>query len=159
MVPPPAVAGGIGVLLLGLVVLYFAPTLLAIARGRGAAPATFSVNLLIGWTGVGWVAAWLLAVADHRLHIYVQGPTTPATVVPTWPVQHPSVTVAPDGRRWWDGSEWKDGSREAPRDALWAPDGTHWFTGSYWIPGIAPGTADDVSDRGSSADEPDWWRR
>src|SRR5450631_1142887 len=48
---------------------YFAPTLLAVARHRGAAPLTFSVNLLLGWTGVGWLVAWFVAVADRRVHI------------------------------------------------------------------------------------------
>jgi len=104
-------------------------------------------------------AAWLLALADHRLHIYLQGPTARAAVMPTWPVQQPTVTMVPDGRHWWDGSEWKDGSRVAPRDALWAPGGTHWFSGSQWIPNTAASTADHVRDPGGPADEPEWWRR
>ena len=36
-------------------ILYFAPTLVAVARHRGAAPLTFYFNLVLGWTGVGWV--------------------------------------------------------------------------------------------------------
>jgi Superinfection immunity protein len=68
---------------------YFAPTLVAVARHRGAAPLTFSFNLLLGWTGVGWVSAWFLALADRRLHIYVTSPGTMRAVVPP---EHPRAS-------------------------------------------------------------------
>jgi hypothetical protein len=138
--------------------LYFAPTLLALARRREAAPLTFSFNLLLGWTGVGWVVAWVLAFADRRLNIHVNSPTP---IYPQLPSS--SVTLAPDGRHWWDGSAWRDGWRVAPSGALRSPDGARWYTGTQWIPSDVP-----VAVRvpppgpsvglGDSLHEPQWWR-
>src|SRR5450631_1837794 len=104
--------------LMAAAAMYFAPTLLAVARRRGAAQLTFSFNLLLGWTGVGWVLAWFLALADRRLHIHVTSPATMPAVVP--PLR-PSITLAPDGRHWWDGYAWQDGWEVAPLGALWSP--------------------------------------
>ncbi len=41
-------------------VIYFFPTLLAMVR-KGATVVVFLVNLLTGWTLIGWLAALLLA--------------------------------------------------------------------------------------------------
>jgi len=143
-------------------ILYFAPTLVAIARHRGAAPLTFSFNLLLGWTGVGWVLAWFLALADRRLHIYVTSPGTTRAVVP--PEQPPSITLAPDGRHWCDGYAWRDGCAVAPLGALWSPDGAQWFTGARWVSvgaarGVPPASSEPVGDGATVADEPEWWGR
>jgi hypothetical protein len=137
----PTVAPGrelaLGFLAAGI--LYFAPTLVAVARHRGAAPLTFSFNLILGWTGVGWVLAWFLALVDRRLHIYVTSPGTMRAVVPT--EQPASIKLAPDGRHWWDGYAWRDGWAVAPRGTLWSPDGAQWFTGVRWVAVRAAGRA------------------
>jgi len=148
--------------LMAAAAMYFAPTLLAVARRRGAAPLTFSFNLFLGWTGVGWVLAWLLALADRRLHIYVASPGTMRAVVP--PEQPPSITLAPDGRHWWDGYAWRDGCVVAPLGALWSPDRAHWFTGARWV-SVGPAgrvltaSSEPFGGGGTVADEPEWWRR
>jgi hypothetical protein len=90
--------------LMAAAVLYFAPTLLAVIRHRGAAPLTFSFNLLLGWTGVGWLLAWMLAFADRRWLVYLASPSPRGGESPLL-----NVTLAPDGRHWWDGSAWRDG--------------------------------------------------
>jgi hypothetical protein len=61
--------GGLGVLgtlvLVGLGVLFlFIPTFVAYHRGHPNAMAIFALNLLLGWTFVGWVVAlvWALTV-------------------------------------------------------------------------------------------------
>jgi Superinfection immunity protein len=160
-VASPAAAAG-GELVWGLTAAaaaYFAPTLLALARHRGAAPLTFSFNLLLGWTGVGWVLAWFLALADRRLHIYVTSPGTMLALVPA--EQPPSITLAPDGRHWWDGYVWRDGWQIAPRGALWSPDSAHWFTGAQWVATIAA-PVDLAPSAGGEPDlqiQPEWWRR
>jgi hypothetical protein len=126
----PTVAPGreLALALLAGGILYFAPTLVAVARRRGAAPLTFSFNLLLGWTGVGWAVAWALALADRRLHIHVTSPTPiGAELLPL------RVTLAPDGRHWWDGNAWRDGWQVAPTGALRSPDATGWFTGFEWV--------------------------
>lgn len=53
-----------GFVLLGLAVaLYFAPTIVAASRHHQSAPAIFVLNLFLGWTFLGWLAAlvWSLA--------------------------------------------------------------------------------------------------
>ncbi len=143
-------------------ILYFAPTLVAVARHRGAAPLTFSFNLLLGWTGVGWVLAWFLALADRRVHICVTSPPTLPFVAP--PVQPPTIVLGPDQRHWWDGHAWQDGWEVAPLGALWSPDREQWFTGVRWVPaGIAArvrtATSQISGDDVALADDPEWWRR
>jgi hypothetical protein len=145
--------------LMAAAAVYFAPTLLAVARHRGAAPLTFSVNLLLGWTGVGWLLAWFVAVADRRLRIYVTSPATMRASVP--PVQPPSITLAPDGRHWWDGYVWRDGWQDVPRGALRSPDGAHWFTGAQWVTTIAAplDLAQWASGEPTLQMQPEWWLR
>jgi hypothetical protein len=148
--------------LMAAAAMYFAPTLLAVARRRGAAPLTFSFNLFLGWTGVGWVLAWFLALADRRVHICVTSPATIPFVAP--PVQPPTIVLAPDHRHWWDGHAWQDGWEVAPPGALWSPDGEQWFTGVRWVPvGIAARVSTATSqlsgDEVAVAVAPEWWRR
>lgn len=135
------------------IALYFAPTIVAVARRRGAGGSTLIVNLCLGWTGIGWLLAWVLAFRDRRLHLYLVGSqrTPPAPVV-----------LAPDGRWWWDGAVWRDGWRVAPLSALWSPDARCWLAGAQWVGEPAerfrpPATA--VASGAELADEPEWWRR
>ena len=49
------------------VFLYFVPTVIAVGRRAPNAASVFSVNLLLGWTGVGWlVALFMSAGRDER---------------------------------------------------------------------------------------------
>ena len=52
------------VVLIVLAALYFAPSVVAVLRRHHNALAIFAVNLLLGWTFLGWVAAlvWALTV-------------------------------------------------------------------------------------------------
>lgn len=53
----------VGILLLS----YLAPTLIAIVRRTGHLPSIFFMNLLAGWTGIGWwVALSMMMVAAHH---------------------------------------------------------------------------------------------
>jgi Superinfection immunity protein len=122
-------------------ILYFAPTLVAFARHRGAAPLTFYLNLLLGWTGVGWLIAWVVAFGDRRLRVHVSSARTVSAASGPDPWQTPLTTLAQDGRHWWDGYAWRDGWEVAPIGALRSPDGSHWFTGVGWVPGLERGSA------------------
>jgi Superinfection immunity protein len=53
--------------------LYFLPTIVAGARDHANAAAVFVLNLLLGWTFVGWVAAlvWALAGDVRRSRVYL----------------------------------------------------------------------------------------
>ena len=46
-------------------VVYFLPTVMAIGTSRLAA--AFAVNLLLGWTLIGWVAAIVIALTGERV--------------------------------------------------------------------------------------------
>jgi hypothetical protein len=62
--------------LLFLVVLYFLPAI--IGRNKSDATGVFLLNLLLGWTLIGWVAAFIWACASDR-PIYLQyAPAGPA---------------------------------------------------------------------------------
>jgi hypothetical protein len=41
--------------------LYFAPSCIALARGKRNAGAIFALNLFLGWTMVGWVVSFVWA--------------------------------------------------------------------------------------------------
>ena len=46
---------------------YLAPWAIAAVRGRSNVWAVFWVNLLLGWTVVGWVVALVMAIKEHRV--------------------------------------------------------------------------------------------
>lgn len=45
---------------------YFAPFLIAAMRGHRQAAAIGALNLLLGWTMLGWVAAFVWSLTDTR---------------------------------------------------------------------------------------------
>ena len=53
-------------LLIGLAI-YFLPTIIAMARGKRNALAIFAMNLLLGWSFIGWAIAlvWSLTAEDR----------------------------------------------------------------------------------------------
>jgi hypothetical protein len=64
------------VLILISLVLYFAPTLAALGRSHRQALAIGLLNLFLGWTVVGWVAAivWAVTNPPAPVVIYQPGP-------------------------------------------------------------------------------------
>jgi hypothetical protein len=48
-------------LVIVMLVIYFLPTGIARARGHKQVPALFMLNLILGWTGFGWIAAFIWA--------------------------------------------------------------------------------------------------
>jgi Superinfection immunity protein len=45
---------------------YMAPWMVAAARGKSNHMAVFWLNLLLGWTVVGWIVAMVKAAAPHN---------------------------------------------------------------------------------------------
>ena len=45
---------------------YMAPWMVAAARGKPDHMAVFWLNLLVGWTVVGWIVAMVKAAAPHN---------------------------------------------------------------------------------------------
>ena len=90
----------LGVLLFAVgVAVYMIPTLVAWSQKAPDFGIVAVVNVLLGWTFIGWVVALVLALRQPR---------QPAVVVV------PQVTAAPgwygqaDGsQRWWDGTSWR----------------------------------------------------
>jgi hypothetical protein len=48
-------------------VLYFLPSILAVARSKRDTTAIFVLNLLLGWTAIGWVIALIWALKTDAL--------------------------------------------------------------------------------------------
>lgn len=57
----------ISTILTVITVGYFLPWMIAAWRGKSNAWAIFWLNLLLGWTLLGWLAAFVLAVMAHQV--------------------------------------------------------------------------------------------
>jgi Superinfection immunity protein len=71
--------GGVGIVfLLVVALLYFIPTILAKGRNHHNAGAVFVINLLLGWTLVGWAVAlaWAFTTPPpaQPTTVYIQKP-------------------------------------------------------------------------------------
>jgi Superinfection immunity protein len=50
---------------IGLFVLYWLPTIIAIARHTHSALGVAALNFFLGWTGIGWFIALMWALAAN----------------------------------------------------------------------------------------------
>jgi hypothetical protein len=68
--------------------LYFLPSLIAAARQTHNAVGVFLLNLFLGWTGIGWIIAFIIAICSSPwpAHCYYQYP--------------PGYYYPPPPRRW-----------------------------------------------------------
>lgn len=88
--------------------LYLLPWLIAVVRGKSNVWSIFAVNLLLGWTVVGWIVALVMSVSAHQS----LGPVQLVGYAPTAaiaPVVGPAGWYPnPDGpgSRYWDGVQW-----------------------------------------------------
>ncbi len=48
-----------------LLVLYFAPSIIAVIRGHLSAAAIFVLNLVLGWTFIGWIVALIWSLTGN----------------------------------------------------------------------------------------------
>lgn len=86
-----------------LTIGYMLPWAIAATRGKSNAGAIGWVNLLLGWTLIGWVVALIMAAGSHHTAATVQIVQAPTATPPGW---YP----APDGQgqRYWNGTAWTD---------------------------------------------------
>jgi hypothetical protein len=71
---------GVGaVLFLFLIALYFVPSI--IGRSKRNSTAIFMLNLLLGWTVIGWVVAMVWAVAKEAQPVIVNQPAPMAVIL------------------------------------------------------------------------------
>jgi hypothetical protein len=82
-------------MLIAAVVIYFLPTIVALSRGCLSALTIFFLNLFLGWTLIGWIAALIwsctgaTAANFHRLQANAASPVAPAprsSSAPLWVV-------------------------------------------------------------------------
>ncbi len=58
--------------ILFLVVMYWLPTIIAVARQNSSALGVAVVNFLLGWTVIGWIVALVWALgASNRPHVVI----------------------------------------------------------------------------------------
>ena len=50
--------------------IYFLPSLIAVARRTHNATGIFMLNLFLGWTGIGWIVALLMAIFSAPWYPY-----------------------------------------------------------------------------------------
>ena len=50
---------------------YMLPWMIAVLRGKSNHWGVFWVNLLLGWTVLGWIVAFVMSVMPHRIAGYV----------------------------------------------------------------------------------------
>lgn len=101
-------AGTLPLLLIGVVV-YFVPAMVATSRKAVNRGSVGVINLLLGWTIIGWIVALAMAMGrtekqEMRWH---QQPTPPPPMQQQGPP--PGWYPAPDdpnAMRWWDGRDW-----------------------------------------------------
>jgi hypothetical protein len=106
--------------------VYLAPTITAIAIRSRNLLGVILVDVLLGWTVIGWVVAWVLCFVGPR-----GGSEQPLA----WPTQQPSAYgLSPDGMFWWDGIAWRDTRVVAPPSAPRSADGFWWWDGVRWRP-------------------------
>ncbi|MGP6189176.1 MAG: superinfection immunity protein [Vulcanimicrobiaceae bacterium] len=73
--------------------LYFAPTLVAMSRKHSSTVAILVLNLLLGWTALGWIVALVWALNVDRKVVDVNVTNAP----PPRPVEryYPPIEAAP----------------------------------------------------------------
>ncbi|HRA75040.1 MAG TPA: superinfection immunity protein [Propionicimonas sp.] len=101
--------------------LYLLPWAIAATRGKATQWGVFWLNLLLGWTGVGWIVALVMACTAHRPVVYqpvlqvmpvVQVmPVLPPAPAPSGPPAGWYTDPVGDGNRYWDGTAWSQHTR------------------------------------------------
>jgi len=122
--------GGVFILLIVLaILLYFLPSIIALLRQHHQKGAVFAINLLLGWTLIGWAVSLAMAMSAKRQSPVVVnqivgggaaanapavlpvGP--PATAPATWPAGWYPDPQVPGQTRRWDGAAWTNEVRPA----------------------------------------------
>ena len=94
--------------LAALTIGYMLPWAVAATRGKSNQGAIAVLNLLVGWTVIGWIVALVMAFAAH--------PTGIASFANQMPMQQqgpppPGWYPAPDGsgaQAYWNGQAWEE---------------------------------------------------
>jgi hypothetical protein len=93
-----AVGGAFGGLFIIFLICYFIPTAIALLRKHKDAPAIAAINILLGWSVVGWFVSFIWSLSDPN------GRGGSQTVVIHNTAQH-NVAVAPPGSHEYPSSQ------------------------------------------------------
>ena len=100
---PTAGSAGVGVIGAGvLIVLYIVPTLIGSIRKHPSVLAIFVVNVVFGWTFIGWIWAFIWALSDNKRRVQsvivttVQPPYPPQAFAPSVPILPAQLLALPD---------------------------------------------------------------
>ncbi len=93
------VAASIAIAVTVLTFGYTLPWMIAQLRGKSNTLVVASINVLTGWTFVGWVVALVMSLTPHR--------TVAATFGPSRALPAPGWYALPTGNRYWDGASWR----------------------------------------------------
>lgn len=90
---------------------YMLPWAIAASRGKANHGAIAVINLLLGWTFVGWIVALVMACLSHQ----VVGPGSTVIVAQQFTGAAPASSMVPagwypspdqHGHQYWDGQSW-----------------------------------------------------
>jgi Superinfection immunity protein/Protein of unknown function (DUF2510) len=105
----PATSGDTAAVIFSVIVLaglavYLAPTIVAAIRRVPHAGSVAAINLLLGWSLVGWAVAWALALRSRPQQVRLPRVAAPVAAPAGW---YPDPLRA--GRlRFWTGQNWTD---------------------------------------------------
>ncbi len=107
-------AAGVLVVIFGVVVgigVYMLPTIIGSIRKVVNVGSVFAVNLLLGWTLIGWAVALAMALRTnppyaYPPHAYPQAQQYPPQNGPP-PDWYPDPQGGPN-LRWWNGTQWTE---------------------------------------------------
>lgn len=136
VLPALVAAMGVGLFLAILFVPFWLPTIVAFYRKHPSRGGILALNLLLGWTFVGWVVALAWALSDNSARAGAQSVTVNTTVTTPAPYRVGDIV---NGMRF-DGAAWAPAPAPSVASApLAAPDN-----------GIRPQHAEAVGANGSS---------
>lgn len=85
--------------------LYLLPWAIAATRGKSDQAIILLINVLLGWTVIGWIAALIMSVLSHRQIGVVTG-AVPAAITAGLPPAGWYPNPSGPGQRYWDGVAW-----------------------------------------------------
>ena len=98
-------------------VVDFLPTIIAALRSTATTGQVFLINLLLGWSLIGWIVALVMACASDGTVAQLPWPGPPGSVPdPGW---YPDPIRA-GYERYWDGLQWNM-HPQGIRPAVWQP--------------------------------------
>jgi hypothetical protein len=152
MASASGVLGGLGIVGLLLILvgicLYMLPTIVGARRKVVNIGSVFAINLLLGWSLIGWAVALAMALRTNPPHAYDRTPveTGSGPMLPVPPGWH-AVQGMPGWYSWWDGRQWGPPTPGTTPASL--------ASTSLSDAGVALGVEADVADVGGHPSETD----